>query len=103
MDPGGDLLPLETVKGHPIYTLTGIARPYRFYRMLDSLGARRIGGFEVRDHGIFPHHALESALKSEAWCVTTEKDRVKLPAHFPVYTLRIKLSLDLDTPERASS
>jgi tetraacyldisaccharide 4'-kinase len=108
IDPHGALLSLDALKGRAIYTLTGIARPHRFYRTLSSIGVRRIGGVEVRDHGSFPHSALESALKSEAWCVTTEKDRVKLPVDFPVYTLRVKLSLDLEPldlepSERASN
>jgi tetraacyldisaccharide 4'-kinase len=83
--PDGDLAPLAVVAGRPVFAFSGIARPERFEEDLRSTGARIAGTHRFRDHHPFSDADLAEiaaeALRSGAeHLVTTEKDRVRLPA-----------------------
>ena len=76
--------PPEALDGQPVLALTGIARPSRFVRTLEGLGARVVGLHAHPDHHAFREvevaAALEAARRQGARVVTTEKDAVRLPA-----------------------
>lgn len=86
------------LRGRPVLAFAGIGRPQKFFATLRDLGA------DLRETRAFPdHHAFTAAeveaLTAEAarrdlLLVTTEKDRVRLPASMPVATLPVVLALD---------
>ncbi|MFH6784418.1 MULTISPECIES: tetraacyldisaccharide 4'-kinase [Methylobacterium] len=86
------------LRGRPVLAFAGIGRPEKFFATLRDLGA------DLREARPFPdHHAFTAAevqaLTAEAagrdlLLVTTEKDRVRLPADMPVATLPVMLALD---------
>ncbi|TNC11067.1 tetraacyldisaccharide 4'-kinase [Methylobacterium terricola] len=99
---GGRLVPAPeaaaSLRGRRILAFAGIGRPQKFFATLRDLGA------DLRETRAFPdHHAFTAAeaesLAAEAarrdlMLVTTEKDRVRLPAGMPVATLPVVLALD---------
>ncbi|KMO31423.1 tetraacyldisaccharide 4'-kinase [Methylobacterium variabile] len=86
------------LRGRRLLAFAGIGRPDKFFSTLRDLGA------DLRDARAFPdHHAFTAAeaaaLAAEAarrdlLLVTTEKDRVRLPAEMPVGTLPVVLALE---------
>ncbi|OAS22457.1 tetraacyldisaccharide 4'-kinase [Methylobacterium platani] len=95
----------DALRGRPVLAFAGIGRPDKFFATLRDLGA------DPRETRAFPdHHAFTAAeaghLAAEAarrglLLVTTEKDRVRLPAAMPVATLPVVL--ELDEPERLAA
>ncbi|MCX7013588.1 MAG: tetraacyldisaccharide 4'-kinase [Candidatus Sumerlaeota bacterium] len=94
----GPLLALDELRERRTLVLSAIARPERFRRMVESLGAA------VRAEKAFPdHHRYTAedmkeirslaARRGASWIVTTDKDAVKLHgfagAPPPIYSLRI--------------
>jgi tetraacyldisaccharide 4'-kinase len=83
--PDGGLAALAVLADRAVFAFSGIARPERFEADLRSSGARLAGTRRFRDHHAFSDADLEG-LAAEAqsrgaeWLVTTEKDRVRLPA-----------------------
>ncbi|PIK72232.1 tetraacyldisaccharide 4'-kinase [Methylobacterium frigidaeris] len=88
----------ERLRGRPVLAFAGIGRPDKFFTTLREVGA------DLRESRAFPdHHAFTEAetdaLAAEATrrdllLVTTEKDRVRLPAALPVTTLPVVLALE---------
>jgi tetraacyldisaccharide 4'-kinase len=83
--PDGELAPLAALAARPVFAFSGIARPERFEGDLRSTGARLAGTRRYADHHPFSDADLEAiaagARSAGAEClVTTEKDRVRLPA-----------------------
>ena len=110
--PTGESIPLEELQDRSIYTLAAIAQPYIFYKMLDDLGAHRVGGYEARDHSTFAkkiiqklpmitHSHPHSPSQRAPWYITTEKDRLKFPKNASVYVFRVHLKLS--PPQRSPS
>jgi tetraacyldisaccharide 4'-kinase len=80
----GPPLPLDTLRGRPVFALSGIARPGRFEADLRRLGARIVGSRRFPDHHPFTPSewtsvAREAGAAGAEMIVTTEKDRVRLP------------------------
>jgi tetraacyldisaccharide 4'-kinase len=100
----GQEISFEAIKGREIFAFCGIARPGRFFALLEESGLTLKARTSFPDHFSYPPHALsrlgaayrESGAKA---LVTTEKDAVKLEdrdesfSQMPVYVLRIGLDL----------
>lgn len=83
--PDGGLMPLTALADRPVFAFSGIARPERFEADLRDSGARLAGTLRFRDHHPFSDAdllavAAEARRGGASWLVTTEKDRVRLPA-----------------------
>lgn len=102
---GGPDAPVEAPP-EPVLAFCGIARPERFFALLETAGLRPAARLRFPDHHAYPDRSLAriAAAARAAACrglVTTEKDAVKLreriaaatglPAHF--------LKLGLELPE----
>ena len=103
---GGEvLLPTDLFFGKKILAFCGIARPERFFRLLEELGA------EVRQNLAYPDHypyrqrdlqktALCAEKAGAAAAVTTEKDAVRLAEarwphdRIPLYVLKIGVDVE---------
>lgn len=95
---------LESLRGKRAVAFCGIARPERFFNLLEELGLDIAVRISFPDHFSYPPRALaaiSSALGragAEA-AVTTEKDGVKVEGSpsgawpFPVYALRLAVEL----------
>jgi tetraacyldisaccharide 4'-kinase len=70
--------------GRRIVAFAGIGRPQKFFRSLADAGALLVGRRAFADHHRYRRHEvlalLAEAVAEEAICVTTAKDRVRLPA-----------------------
>ncbi len=100
----GQEIPYAALKGREIFAFCGIARPGRFFALLEESGLTLKARTSFPDHFSYPLQALrrldaayrESGAKA---LVTTEKDAVKLDSRdgsfsqLPVYVLRIGLDL----------
>lgn len=82
----GRIEPLSSaheLKNTPVLAFAGIARPYKFHRTLQQIGARICKLVAYSDHYRFKPRDLESlraqAQKLKARLVTTSKDYVRLP------------------------
>jgi tetraacyldisaccharide 4'-kinase len=97
--------PVE-VKGAPFLAFCGIARPERFFALLESLGLRPSARLAFPDHYAYPDKALDriAAEAAAAGCrrlIATEKDAVKLGARLESRTglPAAYLEIGLDLPE----
>lgn len=81
LGPGSDAPDLE---GRRVVAFAGIARPEKFRRSLVEAGARLVGWHGFADHHRYRRHEalrlLDEAEGKAALCVTTAKDRWRLPA-----------------------
>jgi len=96
----------QPLPGQRILAFAGIARPERFFELLDTLGVAPVGQLAFPDHYAYPAAgrakiaAAARRLKASA-LVTTEKDAVKFGPdglHFPDFPLHI-LRIGLDLPQ----
>ncbi|HEX4768837.1 MAG TPA: tetraacyldisaccharide 4'-kinase [Lichenihabitans sp.] len=100
----GDLRPdaraLQALRGRRLVAFAGLGRPDKFFRTLEEAGLDLVGRSSFPDHHPFREvdlaRLLASARQASADLVTTEKDRVRLPADFPALTLPV--SLDIEDP-----
>ncbi|AKQ65271.1 Tetraacyldisaccharide 4'-kinase [Myxococcus hansupus] len=93
VDPSGTIHSVTALAGQPVVALAGLARPGGFLKTLRSLGV------ELRDAALYPdHHRFTAeelrdvqsrAARQGARVVTTEKDAVRLPPGFEVWTVRL--------------
>lgn len=101
---GRAAFPQEHLKGKKVLAFCGIARPDRFFELLEASGARVVRRFSFPDHFSYPPEALmkiRGAFEESGAdvAVTTEKDAVKLdppdgfPDGVPLFVFRIKLEL----------
>jgi tetraacyldisaccharide 4'-kinase len=99
--PGGSP---EALRGKRVFAFAGIARPGRFFDLLEALGASVVGRMEFPDHYAYPRAArarLAAAVSQigPEMVLTTEKDAVKFESADrmfggpPVVVLRIGLDL----------
>ena len=75
---GGALRPLASLAGKPLYALTAIARPERFFNSLRAQGATLAATHSLPDHAAIPADA--AAFAGEGNLVISEKDAVKTAA-----------------------
>jgi tetraacyldisaccharide 4'-kinase len=96
----------QPLPGQRILAFAGIARPERFFELLDTLGVAPVGRLAFPDHYTYPAAgrakiaAAARRLKAKA-LVTTEKDAVKFGSDgltFPGLPLHV-LRIGLDLPE----
>jgi len=83
------------LRGRRLLAFSGIGRPEKFFRTLRDAGldvAREIG---FPDHHVYRARDLDglrgAAAAAGAALVTTDKDRVRLPAGFPAAVLPVRL------------
>ena len=92
---------VRSLRGQRLLAFTGIGRPEKFFATLGEAELEIVGRRAFPDHHPFTpaerEELLASAASAGALLVTTEKDRVRLPADFPVEVLPIRL--DFDDPD----
>ena len=86
-----------------VVCFAGIAHPKKFFRLIESLGAKIIKTHSFPNHKSLKENQLETliaeAKKSCAYLVTTEKDFVRVPAKYKEFIYEIKVELTLDHEE----
>ncbi len=95
VDPEGALRPLDALAGKAVLPFAAIARPEAFARTAAALGGSVVPPRWFPDHHFFTPGEL-SELRSQAGdavLLTTEKDRVRLPAGFPAWAVRLEVEL----------
>lgn len=102
------LVPEATdLAGKRVFAFAGIGRPQKFFESLAEVGARIVASRAFPDHHPFRDAELSAliaeAKRAEAVLVTTEKDRMRLPAIFVgrVSTLNVALAFENDAALRA--
>src|SRR4030095_4749683 len=73
---GSEPIPIQTLKNRSVTAFAGIAKPDRFFEVLESLGLGLSNRVRFRDHHRYSSQDLES-LPGEVH-ITTEKDAVRL-------------------------
>ncbi len=103
-DLAAPIVPLDALRGEPIYAVSAIAQPASFLHSLMHDAGVRITGQEAWDD----HHAFDltqvqevqkaALLSGAAAIVLTEKDAVKWPAadadSLPTYALRVEMVIE---------
>jgi tetraacyldisaccharide 4'-kinase len=98
----GEKISLSELKGMPVATLSGIARPDSFEGGVKSLGARIIYSKQFADHHRFTHHEIEKVIqrahaRGAKIILTTEKDAVRFPelgsTLLPLLFLRVEIEI----------
>ncbi len=86
--------------GRRLFAFSGIGRPEKFFATLDALGLDVIERRTFADHHLFTADERRKLLKdahlSDAELVTTQKDRVRLPADFDTHVLPVRLVFEVD-------
>ena len=97
-----DAAALAGLQGRRLYAFSGIGRPEKFFSTLEEQRLSLVGRRAFPDHHAFGERdrlsLLDQARRLGADLVTTEKDRVRLPADFPVLTLPVVLEFADDHP-----
>ena len=99
------LLPTDLLLGKKILAFCGIARPERFFRLLEELGAEVGRSLAYPDHYPYRERVLQkialcSRKAGAAAAVTTEKDAVRLAEarwphdQVPLYILKIGIDVE---------
>lgn len=101
---GGDLWPLEALRGRRVFAFCGLGRPESFEASLQELGLdlRRLVAFD--DHQVYSEALLNDLglayLASGAeFLVTTAKDAVKIPPNFSLPIMILNLEMALTRPK----
>ena len=98
----GQRLGLETIKGHKVASLSGIAQPESFEQSLVQLGAELVYSKRFADHHRFTQqevlNAINRSKKRQAeMIVTTQKDAVRFPKidrrDLPFYFMRVEIKI----------
>jgi tetraacyldisaccharide 4'-kinase len=98
LSPTGEEHPLTVIRDRQAFAFAGVARPGSFVRTLRDLSARLVGTRFFADHHLFTRPELDRLLSDAKglraeMLVTTEKDRVRLPAQFPAWTVRLDVEV----------
>ncbi|MBN1939349.1 MAG: tetraacyldisaccharide 4'-kinase [Candidatus Aminicenantes bacterium] len=102
--PSEPVLPLSFLQGRRILAFAGIARPGRFFDLLESAGASLVGRLIFPDHYPYPQAGISRVVSAVVrlepdLVLTTEKDAVKWRpkdrtiAGRPLHVLRIGIDL----------
>lgn len=96
------VIPEDFPKTEKFLSFAGIGRPEKFYDVCRKTGLTLVATQDFADHHVFSQTELDTLEKKarslDAKLLTTEKDYVRLPAHFRnhVRTLPIKLVFEDD-------
>ena len=83
---GGELRPLASLHDRPLYALTAIARPQRFFEGLRAQGAALAATRSLPDHAAIPAEA--AAFAADGYLIISGKDAVKSSAWPPALKAR---------------
>jgi tetraacyldisaccharide 4'-kinase len=80
---GDKKIPLEQLRGKPVFAFCGIANPDAFFATIETLGAKIIGTMVYDDHHTYTAENVEEVLQQTrqaetAMVITTEKDFNKI-------------------------
>jgi tetraacyldisaccharide 4'-kinase len=98
----GQRLGLETLQGHKVASLSGIAQPESFEQSLVHLGAELVYSKRFADHHRFTQqevlNAINRSKKRQAeTIITTQKDAVRFPKidrrDLPVFFMRVEIKI----------
>ncbi len=93
---------VDALRGRPLYGFSGIGRPEKFFRTIEDEALSLVGRRGFPDHHAFTAAErgalLADAERLGADLVTTEKDRVRLPADFPALALPVSLAFADEGP-----
>ncbi|MBM3265928.1 MAG: tetraacyldisaccharide 4'-kinase [candidate division Zixibacteria bacterium] len=103
----GETLSLDTLTGHPVVALSGIANPRSFETTLTALGAKVVNAARFPDHHPYTRRDMASVRRRAAenratWIVVTAKDAIRIPrqdATPDILILDIALSVLSDDTE----
>lgn len=87
--------PLDGLRGKAVALVSAIARPERFERLVEGLGARVVARRFFRDHAEIPAGAVRALRRRVDTVVTTEKDAARLGSRLEALGLRV-LRIDLE-------
>jgi len=94
----GERTSVSQLAGARVWAFAGIARPSRFTRTLEGLGATVVEATGFGDHHRYRPEELEALVRraraAQLQLVTTEKDAVRLPAGFPSWVLELSVALE---------
>lgn len=98
--PRTDPFPANHLAGRRVALLSAIARPLRFRRTVEALGATVVHEEVYRDHARLPHATLRSFLSRAAatgaeHALTTEKDAVRVPEPWPHPLGMLRIDLEI--------
>jgi tetraacyldisaccharide 4'-kinase len=90
----------RALAGAKIFAFAGIGRPGKFFASLRALGCELAGTREFADHHPYSRAELEALLRAagDAKPVTTEKDRVRIPADLRDRFATLPVRLVFDEP-----
>jgi tetraacyldisaccharide 4'-kinase len=95
--PDGSRVHAAGLSGRRVLALAGLARPERFRKTLEGLGADVAGTAFFGDHHSFaPAEIAEVASRAQAAgadVVTTEKDAVRLPSDFSAWVVELEVQV----------
>ncbi len=93
-------LPLRHVS---VFAFCGIARPKRFFKALEDLGAKLVARHAFADHQPIPtkmvRRMADDAKKARALLITTEKDMVRLDRQVRSLAYPLIMRLEFEDPE----
>lgn len=98
----GKRVGLETLKGHKVASLSGIAQPESFEQSLVDLGAKLVYVKRFADHHRFTQQELlnvinRSKKRQAHTIITTQKDAVRFPKldrrDLPIYFMRVEIKI----------
>jgi tetraacyldisaccharide 4'-kinase len=98
----GQRFDLETLKGHRVASLSGIAQPESFEQSLVKLGAELVYAKRFADHHRFTQQEILNAInrskkRQAEMIVTTQKDAVRFPKidrrDLPFYFMRVEIKI----------
>jgi len=97
-----DAMAAAPLIGREVVAFAGIARPEKFYATLRRIGAQVVATRDFPDHHVFSERQIaaliEEATRRRALIVTTEKDRVRLPARAVRSVMTLPVTLRFDEP-----
>lgn len=92
----------DALRGRRVYAFAGIARPAKFFRTLEELGAEVAGTRAFPDHHPYRRRELErvvaAAARADAVPVTTEKDMVRIPPDLAGRVVEVRARLRFEDP-----
>lgn len=97
----------ELPRDKPFLAFAGIGRPEKFYATCRQAGLTLAATRDFPDHHAFTPsnlHTLQSeANRLNAYLLTTEKDRARLPSEFAKHTYALRVTLDIQKQDKLAA